>query len=67
MNDRDTLMTKLQELQNENTKLRFIIADSNLDCIYCRLPKTDLSKCKSGFPGCGRMDDLINDPNGPAF
>lgn len=67
MSDDKLLDAKLKELENENTRLRFIIASSNLDCIYCNLPKVDLSKCKSGFPGCGRMDDLINNPDEPTY
>ena len=53
----------IEELQAENDKLRLIIAKSNLDCIYCELPKADMAKCVHGFPGCGRADDLVLDPN----
>lgn len=49
------------ELREENHKLRTVIAKSDLDCIYCNLPKSQMSLCRSGFPGCGRADDLIRD------
>lgn len=42
----------------ENDKLRSIIANSDLDCIYCGIPKNDMVRCPSGFPGCGRADDI---------
>jgi hypothetical protein len=56
--------TELEERQArvradmENARLRGILAKSTLPCIYCGL--TDMALCKSGFPGCGRMDDLVN-------
>ena len=51
------LESELQELRSENSKLRQILAKSNVPCIYCGL--TDMGECKSGFPGCARMDDLM--------
>lgn len=39
--------------------LRGIIAESDLPCLYCKLAKKDILKCASGFPGCGRADDLL--------
>lgn len=50
---------KLEELQRENDMLRGIIAESDLPCLYCKLAKKDILKCASGFPGCGRADDLL--------
>jgi hypothetical protein len=46
-------------LQAENDQLRCLIAKSDMDCIYCGLPKARMAWCASGFPGCGRADDLI--------
>ena len=61
------LMVRVNELQEENDKLRGIIAKSSLDCMYCGLPKADMAKCAHGFPGCGRADDMMvnGEPNGP--
>jgi hypothetical protein len=50
---------ELERLRKENDTMRVIIAKSDLDCIYCGLPKKDMAKCKHGFPGCGRADDLL--------
>lgn len=47
----------IRNLQKENDQLKYIIASSDMPCIYCQLPKADINRCKSGFPGCGRMDD----------
>ena len=61
--DHDKILARFKE---ENDKLRGIIAKSDMDCIYCGLPKKDMGRCYLGFPGCGRADDLINgDDNGP--
>jgi len=49
-------------LQQENDTLRAIIAKGPMDCVYCGLPATDMSKCASGFPGCARADDMLGDP-----
>ncbi|MDR3502881.1 MAG: hypothetical protein P4L79_09885 [Legionella sp.] len=54
---------QLDKLRNENDILRGIIAESDIDCIYCGLPRKDMFKCSSGFPGCGRADDIVNNPN----
>jgi hypothetical protein len=53
----------IEEVERENTKLRGILANSPLPCLYCALPKADMAKCPSGFPGCGRADDIVLDPN----
>lgn len=63
MNDDDTItrllevQAKLEISEKENRKLRYIIAKTNIPCLYCGL--LDMSKCKSGFPGCARMDDIM--------
>ena len=52
-------IAELERLRKENTVLRRFIAESDLPCIYCSLPKHDMGRCESGFPGCGRADDLL--------
>ena len=47
----------------ENDKLRGLLAKSDLDCVYCGLPKRDMGRCYFGFPGCGRADDLMLEAN----
>ena len=49
--------------ETENDKLRGLLAKSDLDCIYCGLPKKDMGRCYLGFPGCGRADDLMLEAN----
>ena len=44
----------------ENNKLRGLLAKGQGDCVYCGLPAADIAKCPSGFPGCARMDDIVN-------
>lgn len=55
--------TTLEELRAENTKLRAMIANSKIDCVYCGLTKEDFQKCRSGFPGCDRADDMQGCPH----
>ena len=50
------------DLQRENDTLRAMIAKGPMDCVYCGLPAADMNKCASGFPGCGRADDMMADP-----
>jgi hypothetical protein len=50
---------ELDRLRKENEIMRGLIADSNMECIYCGLPKAEMAKCPSGFPGCGRGDDIL--------
>jgi hypothetical protein len=50
------------EAEEENNKLRGLLAKGQGDCVYCGLPAEDIAKCKSGFPGCARMDDIVNAP-----
>lgn len=52
-------LEEIKKLHDENDKLRLIIAESSIDCIYCGLPSSDIAKCSLGFPGCGRADDLL--------
>lgn len=63
MNSNDPKDELILQLRQENDKLRFILADSNLPCIYCELSKSEMLKCRSGFPGCGRADDLMIMPD----
>ena len=53
---------KLAEATGENTRLRAALASSKDPCAYCQLPKDEMSKCRSGFPGCARADDLMGCP-----
>ena len=46
-------------LREENNKLRALLAASDKPCAYCGLDAVDIAKCPSGFPGCARMDDLM--------
>lgn len=50
----------VRELAQENDTLRGLLAKGQADCVYCGLPAADIAKCKSGFPGCSRMDDIVN-------
>jgi hypothetical protein len=43
----------------ENDTLRGLLAKGQGPCVYCQLPAEEIAKCKSGFPGCGRMDDIM--------
>ena len=52
----------LEELNKENTLLRAALARSKDPCVYCQLPADEMAKCRDGFPGCGRMDDLMGCP-----
>lgn len=54
-------LEKLRQLTRENTLLRKMVAESDKPCIYCQLPKEDMGKCRSGFPGCARADDMLVD------
>lgn len=59
----DEQAKRIAELEQENDKLRGIIANAPIPCIYCKLPKDDMAKCRSGFPGCARADDMMCDPS----
>ena len=55
--DHDKILSRFKE---ENNKLRGLLAKGQGDCVYCGLPAADIAKCPSGFPGCARMDDIVN-------
>ena len=50
--ERDTLRAEVE-------RLRAALANSELPCVYCTLPKDEWAKCASGFPGCDRADDAM--------
>ena len=56
------LERELAEATAENTRLRAALATSKDPCLYCQLPKDEMAKCRSGFPGCARADDLMGCP-----
>lgn len=56
------LELKLAEATAENTRLRAALATSKDPCAYCQLSKDEMAKCRSGFPGCARADDLMGCP-----
>jgi len=56
------LELELNEATSENTRLRAALATSKDPCVYCKLPKEEMAKCRSGFPGCARADDLMGCP-----
>jgi hypothetical protein len=58
--DTAILRVRVRELESENDKLRGILAAGKGDCVYCGLPAADIAKCLHGFPGCARMDDMVN-------
>jgi hypothetical protein len=53
---------RLRKSEAENTRLRAALATSKDPCVYCSLPADEMAKCASGFPGCGRADDLMGCP-----
>lgn len=59
MNTIENLTESNQRLLNENDILRGLVAKGQGDCVYCGLKAEDMAKCKSGFPGCARMDDIM--------
>ena len=65
LNQRDDSYRKMEESKQENDKLRGLLAQGKGDCVYCGLPAADISKCPHGFPGCSRMDDIVNAPETP--
>lgn len=54
-----TIDEELVRLRKENDALRKIVAESSMDCIYCGLSRDDMNRCRSGFPGCARADDML--------
>lgn len=57
-------MSEVDELRDENARLRAALAVSKDPCLYCALPASEWSKCASGFPGCARGDDAMLCPGG---
>jgi hypothetical protein len=45
---------------DENNKLRALLAKGQGDCAYCTLSAERIAECALGFPGCHRMDDMVN-------
>jgi hypothetical protein len=62
MKDCVALLDEVDSLKEENNKLRGLLAAGQGDCVYCGLPAADIAKCPHGFPGCARMDDIVNAP-----
>lgn len=58
----NSLTRELAEATAENNRLRAALASSKDPCVYCQLPKDEMAKCRSGFPGCARADDLMGCP-----
>lgn len=56
------LAAELEELRKENDTLRGLLANSKADCAYCGLKSAEMAKCKRGFPGCARADDMMAAP-----
>lgn len=54
-----TLAENIGMIQDENNRLRHMLATSKADCTYCGLPHDQMNRCAHGFPGCGRADDII--------
>lgn len=50
---------EIERLRAENNKLRYLLAKGSDPCVYCALPAADTGKCRAGFPGCARADDLL--------
>lgn len=55
--------SKLEDIKKENDKLRGLLAWGNDPCIYCGLPRDQMARCQSGFPGCARADDMVAVPD----
>ena len=56
------LRIQLTAAQEENIRIRAALAQSPGACAYCQLPKERWAECRSGFPGCGRLDDAQGCP-----
>jgi len=50
---------KVSELMQRENRLRHRIAVGPGACLYCELPADKMFGCASGFPGCGRADDMV--------
>jgi predicted transcriptional regulator len=60
--ERDEAVRKLIAVAEENTILRAHVAVSNLPCLYCKLPREQLTECKQGPRDCTRMRDILRVP-----
>ena len=58
----ERLRAELAAERRQNELLRASLANSELPCVYCSLPKEKWAECKNGFPGCGRADDAMGCP-----
>lgn len=58
-----SVAVSIRGILEENDKLRGLLAQGKGDCVYCSLSAADIAKCASGFPGCARMDDIVNAPD----
>lgn len=58
-----TLIAEHRALLAENAALRSALANSPGACVYCQLPANEMNRCASGFPGCGRADDMQGCPH----
>lgn len=52
--------SRLADARKENDFMRLRLAESDKACVYCDLPKAEMGRCASGFPGCARADDLFH-------
>lgn len=57
------LAEKIIRLEDENAHIRAALAMSKDPCVYCQLPAEEMAKCRQGFPGCGRADDMAGCPH----
>ena len=58
----ERLTAALAATERDNTHLRSALAVSKDPCRYCQLPAEEMAKCRSGFPGCDRADDMMGCP-----
>lgn len=58
----ERLTAALAAAERDNTHLRSALAVSKDPCRYCQLPAEEMAKCRSGFPGCDRADDMMGCP-----
>ena len=58
----ERLTAALAAAERDNTHLRSALAVSKDPCRYCQLPAEENEKCRSGFPGCDRADDMMGCP-----
>ena len=51
--------TELDRLEKENTTLRAMVVQAGVCPYGGKEPGAPMNTCRSGFPGCACMDDLI--------